>query len=75
MKKDEPEKCPLCGGDFYKVIYFGFPMKMCKDEECGCGWGFWAWIPGIYYTGYCMSYTGPYLKALWFWLFHIPEEE
>jgi len=64
-------KCPLCGEDAKKVIYLGFPMKLCSDDGCSCLWGFWSWAPELWSDG-CfafMQYDGWYLPALWHWLF------
>ncbi|MDD2853868.1 MAG: hypothetical protein PHY09_18425 [Desulfuromonadaceae bacterium] len=61
-------KCPWssCGGKAHKVIYAGFPMKMCDD--CSTLWGFWAIIPALYFHGYLFIYEESYLKGLWEWL-------
>jgi hypothetical protein len=66
--------CPLCkGSDTHKVIYMGFPMKLCGSNTCNCVWGFWSIVPLIFPIntfGYFsfMGYTGHYLPALWFWM-------
>jgi hypothetical protein len=61
-------KCPLCESLSKKVIYMGFPMKMCPDSSCNCMWGFWSWIPRIWFNGVCMEYDGDYLAALVYWM-------
>ena len=60
--------CPICPATGKKVIYFGFPMLLCSDRDCNCLWGFWSWIPNLYFNGAFMTYEGHYLPALWFWL-------
>jgi len=60
--------CPLCGAASVKVHYYGFPMRLCSDRQCGCGWGFWSWVNLIHFDGFFIAYEGSYLKALWFWL-------
>ena len=61
--------CPLCGDDPKKVIYMGFPMKLCGDDQCNCLGGFWSWVPALWFNGWFMQYDGCYLPALWEWLF------
>ena len=61
-------KCPLCSRPGEKVIYAGFPMKLCTDNECRCLWGFWSFIPHVSFNGFFFTYEGSYLPALWTWL-------
>ena len=58
--------CPNCGKDAKKVIYFGFPMRLCP--VCQTLYGFWSWVPCLWFNGAFMTYDGLYLKALWYWL-------
>ena len=67
-------KCPRCGKEADKVIYFGAPMKFCSDEECATLWGFWSWIPSMWFNGMFMEYKGHYLPALMYWLFGSQDE-
>jgi len=65
------EKCPRCGGDSLKVIFYGMPGYLCKNEDCSCGWGFAFWVEkvlGLPYNGYMMVYDGNYFRALWDWV-------
>jgi len=60
-------KCPDCKSkDQMKVIYLGLPMKFCPD--CHAITGLWSWVPRIWFNGYLMSYTEPYIIALFYWL-------
>jgi hypothetical protein len=43
-------------------------MYLCTDESCATGFGFWSFIPCIYFDGAFMAYTGGYWSALWAWL-------
>lgn len=61
-------KCPLCGGPSDKVLYAGLPMRLCRNEECRCGWGLGSWLTFIFFNGYFFVYQGSYWKALWRWL-------
>jgi len=69
------EKCNSedCNGTLDKVLYMGFPMKLCNNRECNLVSGGWSWIlfplskVGAF-NGYFVIYTGSYLKALWFFL-------
>jgi hypothetical protein len=71
--------CPTCGDvDSVRVIYFGFPMWLCMDEECSTVWGFWSFmIDSFPMIGEdedgdpCWAffvYEGNYLKGLWQWM-------
>jgi hypothetical protein len=62
-------KCPMCGSEPNKVIYMGFPMMLCQDEHCSCIWGFWSWVPTLWFNGALMQYEGSYWPALWYWMF------
>jgi len=62
------KKCPECGCEADKVIYMGFPMKLCPNERCNTLWGFWSWIPCIWFNGWFMKYKGCYFDALIAWL-------
>ncbi len=69
-------KCPLCGGDGQKVIYAGFPGRICTNEECSCLWGAAAFVSEIIgWNGVLFAYDGSYLSALWRWLFASPPNE
>lgn len=62
--------CPQCNRVATKAIYAGLPMNICEgDPECQLLWGFWSWIPELYFNGVFMSYDGSYLNALWHWIF------
>lgn len=68
-----------CGAEPYRVIYMGFPMWLCSDDECNQVWGFWSrmadLLPIASEDDYgqpafaFMPYDGWYLPALWMWLF------
>ena len=62
-------RCPRCDCEAHKVIYLGLPMKLCSDEPCRCLWGFWSWVPVLWFNGGFMEYEGSYWPALWHWLF------
>lgn len=63
------EECPLCKKTGDTVIYLGFPMYLCSDDQCNAVWGFWCWVVEIYFNGYFHVYYGSYCDALWEWLF------
>ncbi len=77
---DHPLKCPLCGYEAMKVIYMGFPMKLCmNEEECNCLWGMWSWVLRVFPVAVedefadepyfrFQGYRGSYLRALWTFL-------
>lgn len=67
--KDLLMKCPACDHKAVKVIYAGFPMKLCEDQNCSTLWGFWSFIPGLYFNGMFIEYEGSYLGGLWYFLF------
>lgn len=57
--------CPVCKDESFKVIYMGFPMKMCSDDACRCVHGFFSPIMGfIPFNGVMFKYEGNYLKGL-----------
>jgi hypothetical protein len=65
--------CPVCKSavPFLKVIYMGFPMRLCATEDCGCLQGMWSLVLHIGlvpFNGYFMTYDRGYLNALWCWL-------
>jgi hypothetical protein len=63
------KKCPTCQSEAKRVIYMGFPVWLCSDDGCNTLWGFWSWVPGLYFNGAFMEYEGSYWPALWHWLF------
>lgn len=64
------ERCPACEKESHKVLYLGFPMRLCEDgQECANLFGFWSFIPAIWFNGTFMEYTGSYFSALWSFLF------
>ncbi len=70
VSSGERMKCPDCGSDATKAIYFGIPLNLCLNEdECFLCWGAWSALMNyLPYNGYLMFYEGPYIKALWRWL-------
>ena len=62
-------RCPTCRAKGYKVIYLALPMKLCSDDRCSTCWGFWSWVPAMWFNGMFMTYEGSYLVALCHWLF------
>jgi len=51
-------------------------MKLCKNENCSCIWGFWSWWLNIVpFTGWLIKYESSYWSALWFYLFGNVEGE
>lgn len=68
--------CPVCGSEYDKIIHGGLPMKLCKNENCSCIWGFWSWWLNIVpFTGWLIKYESSYWSALWFYLFGDVEGE
>jgi hypothetical protein len=66
-------KCPICASSPLRVIYMGFPMWLCSNEECSCLFGFWSFVAdllpisdGEHFA--FLAYDGWYLPALWCWL-------
>lgn len=69
--------CPLCASDGAKVIYMGFPMRLCMNAGCFALYGFWSWVMDVFpvptETDYgpqwkFFVYNGPFLPALWAWI-------
>lgn len=60
--------CPRCGWQARKVIYMGLPMNLCSNDNCNTVWGFWSWVPALWFNGCFMQYDN-YWPALWNWLF------
>jgi len=58
--------CPSCGAEAQKVLYAGLPMKSC--DACSNLWGFWSFVPALWFNGWLFPYQGPYLLVLWDWL-------
>jgi hypothetical protein len=66
-------KCPRCGSQSVKVIYFGLPFRLCVNEECSCLFGRFDGIlerlpEDFPIDGRFMMYEGSYVKALYRWL-------
>lgn len=64
--RGEVDTCPTCEVKALKVIYSGLPLLMC--DKCTTIWGFWSWVPRLWFNGYLFIYKGSYLKGLWEWL-------
>lgn len=63
-------KCEKCGSQMSKVIYMGFPMRLCESDLCGYRVaGFWSWVTEWHFNGIFWGYEGSYFPALWDWLF------
>lgn len=62
--------CPACGAKAIRVMYSGFPGKLCESEECSTGWGFWTFMWTIVpFNGHFVGYAKRgYLRALWSFL-------
>ena len=79
-KSDKPIRpCPLWGGESDRIIYYGLPVKLCKDTTCSCVFGFWDWIVDLLPNNVdedgvgCFAFMvyhpdDTYLTALWAWL-------
>jgi len=53
-----------------RAIFAGFPMWLCDDEFCSVVDGTWSWVTQVLpFNGWFMVYEGPYVLALWIWLF------
>lgn len=52
-----------------KVIYAGFPMLLCENEDCNTVKGFWSFILDFHFNGYFIGYEGNYFKGLYYFLF------
>lgn len=68
--------CPLCGQQGLRCLLGPFPVWLCEDEQCSCGWGFFAgfafWLADKIQPydednqGWILfHYTGNYFGALW----------
>lgn len=69
------ETCPLCEEIAFRVIYMGFPMKACSNEECSLMWGFWDFILDLFgFDGNLMVYECNYFRALYLWFTDDGEE-
>jgi len=64
----KPVICPVCEAHADKVIYAGLPMFSC--DHCSNLWGFWSWLPALWFNGWLFVYEGNYLQGLWGWLTH-----
>lgn len=63
------KNCPICDKTSIKVIYYGFPVRICEDGTCSCMFGFWTNITSIFpFNGWMMEYEGSYFKALYDWI-------
>lgn len=63
------KKCPLCNSNYDKVIYYGFPVKLCQNEYCNCMFGFWTIMTNLLlYHGILLFYNDGYINALLYWL-------
>ena len=68
MKKP---KCVNCNNtDPHRVIYSGFPLWLCREDECSLVWGFWSFIfVFIPFNGWFYAYDGMnYVTAMWNWM-------
>jgi len=74
-------KCPHCDNLSDKVIYMGFPMRLCCDPSCSTVFGLWSficftfcWIDFHLYGGiHFYVYTSDYLTSVRNWFFHDEE--
>jgi hypothetical protein len=65
------KRCPLCKRKMVNVIYAGFPMYLCSDDDCNTVDGFWSEIMEyLPFNGMFFVYKGNYWKALYRWLFN-----
>lgn len=63
------QRCPCCEGEFQRVMYMGFPGKLCQDPECRTLVGPAMWATSIFFNGWFVTYEkGGYWRALWGWL-------
>lgn len=66
--------CKHCGSDTSKVIYAGFPMRLCVNGFCNGVDGFWSFVVSAMPIATddgefaFMAYDGSYLRALFAWL-------
>lgn len=71
-------KCPECGKDGERAIYYGLPIWICRDHRdegdtwtmCPFVWGFWmTFLILLPFNGSFFVYRGvSYPRALWVWL-------
>ena len=60
--------CPRCHNEASKIIYAGFPAKLCFSDECHLLWGFWSiTISLLPFNGIFYIYEGNYFKGLLGW--------
>ena len=60
------KKCPWCKNDSYKVIYYFFPVRVCKNGKCNCMFGFWCFFTDFLpSSSYSYVYSGSYFIALY----------
>lgn len=64
------DKCSVCGAEPQTILYMGFPMYLCESDEAAhpeapVVYGFWSWIPEVWFNGVFVLYTGSYWRALW----------
>lgn len=67
------KKCSICKKEMWKVIYAGFPMRLCSNEECNNVSGFWSFVidlldPILPFNGMFYRYGNWYIPALFRWL-------
>ena len=68
QEEDHPTECSKCGDVQLQVIYGGFPMKYCTNQDCSNLSGFWSWIGYLYWNGVLFPYAGNYFVGLYNWL-------
>ena len=67
--REKGQKCPLCKEDSYKIIYYGLPVRLCKNEQCNCMFGFWCIVMDFFpFNGVLFKYKESYIIALYRWL-------
>lgn len=77
--------CPLCHQEGLRCLLGPFPVWLCSDPGCSCGWGFFAnfafWLADKLqpydedHRGWMLfHYEGSYLGALWASLTHQEDE-
>jgi len=66
-------KCPICGKDSIKVLYYALPYRLCKDKECSCLFSESSiralLVEILPFNGIFMQYNCSYLRALYYYLF------
>lgn len=62
-------ECKHCSAEIYKVIYAGFPMRLCSNKECNAIEGFWWWVATLVpvSTFVFFRYKGSYLEGVYSW--------